>query len=61
MAREKSPSSLKGSLDAPEQLEHVRGDESPSLEGLEEDYSAINKRLNRKFDRRILPWLFGIW
>lgn len=22
---------------------------------------ALDKRLNRKFDLRILPWLFGIW
>jgi len=23
--------------------------------------TALDKRLNRKFDLRILPWLFGIW
>lgn len=23
--------------------------------------TALDKRLNRKFDFRILPWLFGIW
>jgi hypothetical protein len=22
---------------------------------------ALDKRLNRKFDLHILPWLFGIW
>jgi hypothetical protein len=22
---------------------------------------AMDKRLNRKFDLRILPWLFGMW
>ena len=22
---------------------------------------AMNARINRKFDVRILPWLFGIW
>ena len=27
-----------------------------------EDFDpALDKRLNRKFDMRILPWLFGIW
>lgn len=25
------------------------------------DDAAMNKRLNRKFDTRILPWLFGLW
>lgn len=22
---------------------------------------ALDKRVNRKFDLRILPWIFGIW
>ena len=22
---------------------------------------SLDRRLNRKFDLRILPWLFGIW
>ncbi|KAK0612584.1 MFS transporter-like protein [Bombardia bombarda] len=25
------------------------------------EHSALDKHLNRKFDRHILPWLFGIW
>jgi hypothetical protein len=61
MAREKSPSSMKDSIDAPQQLEHVGSDDRASLDGTGEDYSAISKRLNRKFDYHILPWLFGIW
>jgi hypothetical protein len=24
-------------------------------------YVKLDKRLNRKFDIHILPWLFGIW
>ena len=23
--------------------------------------AAVDKRITRKFDRRIIPWLFGIW
>ena len=30
------------------------------LENWEEN-PALDKRLNRKFDRNILPYLFGIW
>lgn len=26
-----------------------------------EDNPELDKRLNRKFDLHILPWLFGIW
>ena len=29
---------------------------------INEDFDpALDRRLNRKFDLRILPWLFGIW
>lgn len=27
----------------------------------EDSNPTLDKRLNRKFDLRILPWLFGIW
>jgi len=30
------------------------------LEHVEEN-PQLDKRLNRKFDLHILPWLFGIW
>ena len=62
MEREKSPSGMeKGSIDAPEYLENAETNNSAPLSGLMEDYAAINKRLNRKFDYHILPFLFGIW
>ena len=61
MDEEKSPSSMKDGNDAPQYLEHASRADGSVLEGLEENYSVINKRLNRKFDIHILPFLFGIW
>lgn len=34
--------------------------ESSGDEAFEEDLE-LEKRLNRKFDLHIVPWLFGIW
>jgi len=37
-----------------------RADKALKLEDWAEN-PELDKRLNRKFDLHILPWLFGIW
>lgn len=62
MEREKSPSGMeKDSIDAPQYLENAESHNAAPLDGLVEDYAVVTKRLNRKFDYHILPFLFGIW
>jgi hypothetical protein len=46
-------------MDNPKELDTERIEKAI---GLDETIDlALDKRLNRKFDTHILPWLFGIW
>lgn len=46
-------------LDVGQEERHV---EKVSAAGIQHEVDpVIDKRVTRKFDRHILPWLFGIW
>jgi len=49
--QEKDAEKLDIAASAAKALDLERWDEDPELD----------RRLNRKFDMHILPWLFGIW
>jgi len=46
-------------MDKPKETDTERIEKAITLD--ETIDQALDKRLNRKFDLRILPWLFGIW
>ncbi|KAI4663787.1 uncharacterized protein J4E78_004205 [Alternaria triticimaculans] len=46
-------------MDKPKETDTERIEKAITLD--ETIDTALDKRLNRKFDLRILPWLFGIW
>ncbi|KAI4613727.1 hypothetical protein J4E83_007328 [Alternaria metachromatica] len=46
-------------MDKPKETDTERIEKAITLD--ETIDTALDKRLNRKFDFRILPWLFGIW
>ncbi|KAI4928635.1 hypothetical protein J4E85_005253 [Alternaria conjuncta] len=46
-------------MDKPKETDTERIEKAITLD--ETIDTALDKRLNRKFDIRILPWLFGIW
>ena len=41
--------------------EDIANTEKAITQEIWEENPELDKRLNRKFDLHILPWLFGIW
>lgn len=46
---------------SPEKQEETRRENAQSPETIDDIDPVISKRLDRKFDRHIIFWLFGIW
>lgn len=45
----------------PEKYDDLHHENAPAAEIIEDIDPAISKRLDRKFDKHIIFWLFGIW
>lgn len=47
--------------EVPTQSQHVENEKGIQVQSDASVDPAMDRRLTHKFDRRILPWLFGLW